>query len=189
MEPKKYMPVSRKKWIIMGASLVAIGAVSLFLLRVTTHTGGPVASKAAPVVTDNPEHELKELAVQLQKKPGHMPVLLRMAQLEREKGAMDDAAGHLRDAIKSEPANQDAHLELGRLLYERNDVSGAIAETEKVLELNPKQVDALYNLGAIYANLGNTDRARSYWQKAVAVDASSDSGRKARQGLTKLGAS
>ena len=180
------MPASRKKWIVMGANLAAIGAVSLFLLKVTTRSQAPAASKAAPVAADNPEHELKELAVQLQKKPGHLPVLLRMAQLERQKGALDDAAGHLREAIKSEPSNPDAHLELGRLLYERNDVTGAITETEKVLVLNPKQVDALYNMGAIYANLGNAERARTYWSQAVAVDASADSGRKAREGLTKL---
>ena len=183
------MPTSRKKWIVMGASLVAIGAVSLFLLKVAAHTAAPAPSRPAPVVADNPEHELKELEVQLQKKPGHMPVLLRMAQLERDKGDLDDAAGHLRDAIKSEPSNPDAHLELGRLLYERNDVGGAIAETEKVLALNPKQVDALYNMGAIYANLGNADRARSYWSQAVAADAVAESGRKAREGLTKLGGS
>lgn len=181
------MPASRNKWIIMGASLAVIGGVSLFLLKVSTRTGAPAASKPAPVATDNPEHELKELAVQLQKKPGHTPVLLRMAQLERDKGALDDAAAHLRKAIEGEPSNQDAHLELGRLLYEKKDVSGALAETEKVLELNPKQVDALYNMGAIYANLGNTARARSYWSQAVSVDSSADSGRKARDGLMKLG--
>ena len=183
------MPASRKKWMVMGASLTLIAAASLFLLKIDARTGASGAPKAAPVAADNPEHELKELEVQLQKKPGHMPVLLRMAQLEHDKGALDDAAGHLRDAIKSEPSNPDAHLELGRLLYERNDVGGAIAETQKVLALNPKQVDALYNLGAIYANLGKADRARSYWQQAVAVDASADSARKAREGLTKLGGS
>jgi len=171
----------------MGASLVLIGLVSAFLLKVATHSGTATAPKAAAVVSDNPEHELKELAVQLQKKPGHTPVLLRMAQLEREKGALDDAAGHLREAIESEPSSQDAHLELGRILYEKKDVNGAIAETEKVLALNPKQVDALYNMGAIYANLGNPERARSYWGKAVAANAASDSGRKAKDGLTKLG--
>lgn len=170
----------------MAASLALIGAVSLFLLKVADRSAAPTASKAVPVTADNPEHELKELAVQLQKKPGHMPVLLRMAQLEREKGDLDGAAGHLREAIESEPSSQDAHLELGRLLYERNDVTGAIAETEKVLALNPNQVDALYNMGAIYANLGNRERARSYWSKAVAVDPGSDSGRKAKDGLAKL---
>jgi cytochrome c-type biogenesis protein CcmH/NrfG len=181
------MPASRKKWIVMGASLAVIGAVSLFLLKVAERTGSPAASKAAPAAADNPDHELKELEVQLQKKPGHMPVLLRMAQLEHDKGNLDEAAGHLRDAIQSEPSNPDAHLELGRLLYERNDVGGAIGETEKVLALNPNQVDALYNMGAIYANLGKADRARSYWRQAVAVSATADSGRKAREGLTKLG--
>lgn len=182
------MPASRKKWIVMAASLAMISAVSLFLLKVASRTEAPAASKAAPVAAaDNPEHELKELEVQLQKKPGHLPVLLRMAQLERDKGELDDAAGHLREAVRSEPSNPDAHLELGRLLYERNDVGGAIAETEKVLALNPKQVDALYNLGAIYANLGNVGRARSYWSQAVAADPAADSGRKAKDGLLKLG--
>lgn len=171
----------------MAASLAAIGGVSLFLLKVIARSEAPAARKPAAVIADNPAHELKELAVQLQMKPGHTPVLLRMAQLEREKGDLDDAAGHLREAIKSEPASQDAHLELGRLLYERNDISGAIAETEKVLELNPRQVDALYNMGAIYANLGNRERARSYWSKAVAADPAAESSRKARDGLTKLG--
>jgi cytochrome c-type biogenesis protein CcmH/NrfG len=180
------MPASRKKWIAMGTSLVLIGAVSAFLLKITTRSETSATSKPSPVASDNPEHELKELAVQLQKKPGHTPVLLRMAQLEREKGALDDAAGHLREAIQGEPSNPDAHLELGRLLYERNDVNGAIAETEKVLALNPKQVDALYNLGAIYANLGNAGRARSFWSRAVAADPVADSSRKAQDGLKKL---
>lgn len=180
------MPASRKKWIIMAASLASIGAVSLFLVKVMDRSAVPAGSKAAPVAADNPEHELKELAVQLQKKPGHTPVLLRMAQLEREKGDLDHAAGHLREAIESEPSSQDAHLELGRLLYERNDVTGAIAETEKVLALNANQVDALYNMGAIYANLGNRERARSYWSRAVAVDPVADSGRKAKDALMKL---
>ncbi len=180
------MPASRKKWIVMGVCLVLIGAVSAFLLRITTHSETSAQPRRAPVAANNPEHELKELAVQLQKKPGHTPVLLRMAQLEREKGALDDAAGHLREAIQGEPSSQDAHLELGRLLYERNDVNGAISETEKVLSLNPKQVDALYNLGAIYANLGNAERARSYWSRAVAADPVADSSRKAQDGLKKL---
>ena len=171
----------------MGVSVVLIGGVSLFLVKVTQRSQGPAVSPAAPVAAaENPDHELKALALELEKKPGHAPILLRMAQLERDKGKLEDAAGHIREAVKTEPSSQEAHLELGRLLYERNDVSGAISETEKVLTLNPKQVDALYNLGAIYANLGNVERARSYWSKAVAADPAADSSRKAKDGLAKL---
>lgn len=184
------MPALRKKWIGMGVSALLLGGVSLFLWKIASHSQAPAASRPAPpVVADNPDHELKELEVDLQKKPGHPPVLIRMAQLERDQGKLDDALKHLREAVQSEPSNQDAHLELGRVLYERNDVGGSIAETEKVLSLNPKQIDALYNLGAIYANLGNPQRARSYWSRAVAIDPAADSGRKAQEGLRKLGGS
>ena len=180
------MSVSRKKWVGMAVSLVLIAGLSIFLVKVIQRSEAPTASRPAAAAADNPEHELKALALELEKKPGHAPILLRMAQLERDKGKLDDAASHLREAVKTEPSSQEAHLELGRLLYERNDVSGAISETEKVLTLNPKQVDALYNLGAIYANLGNVERARSYWSRAIAADPAADSSRKAKDGLGKL---
>src|SRR5689334_14610860 len=90
-----------------------------------------------------------------QEETGPHAVLMRMAQIEREKGKLDEATAHLREVIKNEPANAEAHLELGRNLYEKGDVQGGIAETQQVLKIDPRQVDALYNLGAIYANLGN----------------------------------
>jgi tetratricopeptide (TPR) repeat protein len=183
------MPALHKKWIVMGVSGALIGVMSVFLLRVVSHSEAPASARVAPVAAESPEHELKALAMQLEKKPGHIPVLMRMAQIERDKGDLEEAAGHLREAVKNEPTNQDAHLELGRVLYERKDVDGAMAETEKVLNLNPRQVDALYNMGAIYANLGNAERARTYWAKAVEADPRADSALKAKQGLTKLGGS
>ena len=183
------MPALPKKWVWMVSSVVLIGALSLFLFKVVSRSEAPAASSKAPAVADNPEHELKELSVELEKKPGHSPILMRMAQLERDKGQLDDAAGHLREVVKDEPSNQAAHLELGRILYEKKDIGGAITETQKVLELNPKQVDALYNMGAIYANMGNARQARSYWSKAVEVNPAADSSKKAREALTKLGGS
>jgi len=181
---------SLKKRLLLGALMAAIGVGTFCLLRVTPGTAPPTpAARQEPLRpgVETPEHELKALAVELEKKPGHVPVLMRMAQLERDKGKIDDAVSHLRDAVASEPANLDARLELGRALYDKGDVGGAIAETEKILAADPKQVDALYNLGAIYANLGNAERARQYWKRAVGAGANADSGKKAQQGLSKLG--
>ena len=182
------MKASYKKWILLGAFglLIAAGAVALW--KVTPGGRGAKATGEQPIA-ENPDHELKALAMELEKKPGHTPVLMRMAQIEREKGKLEDAAQHLREAVNSEPANVDARLELGRVLYERGDVGGAIAETQKILESDPKHVDALYNLGAIYANLGDSQRARSYWSKAVEVGRNADGGKKAREALAKLGGS
>jgi len=182
------MKPSHKKWTWMTGSCLALGGASLFWWQVMSRTHAPDLAQP-PEAVENPDHELKALEMQLLKKPGHMPVLMRMAQIEQDKGKLGDAAEHLREAVKTEPANLDAHLELGRVLYEEGDVPGAISETEKILVSDPKHVDALYNLGAIYANLGNAQRARSYWTRAVDANAQADSGKKAREGLTKLGGS
>jgi Flp pilus assembly protein TadD len=186
----EFMREGRKKWLILGAVIVVIAAGSVFLTTVATRTNSSASSTgASPAPTENPDHELKALAVELEKKPGHTPILMRMADLEHGKGKLDDAIQHMQQAVQSEPANKEARLELGRLLYEKGDIGGAITETEKILASDPGQVDALYNLGAIYANLGNNERAKSYWIRAAKVGGDADSGRKAREALTKLGGS
>jgi tetratricopeptide (TPR) repeat protein len=94
--------------------------------------------------------------------------------------------GYLREAVTQNPKNAEANLELGRVLFETGDVGGAIRATEAVLEINPVHVDALYNLGAIYGNLSQDDRARTYWEKAVTIAPESESGRRAKENLSKL---
>lgn len=179
-----------RKWAALVICLSLIGAGVFFLFWMTSQSEKPASPKrpaaVQATVKDNPEHELKELAVQLKKKPGHVPVLMRMAQIEHDQSRLAEAAAHLREAITSEPANADAHLELGRVLYEKGDHDEALKETEQALAINPKQVDAMYNLGAIHANAGNTERALSYWQDAVKSAPESDSGKKAREALARL---
>ena len=96
----------------------------------------------------NSEHELKALGEQLKRKPGHAPVLFRMAELERAAGRHAEAAAHLREILKAEPG-KGSPLELGRALFEAGDVQAALAETASSLTGSRRNVDALYNLGAI----------------------------------------
>jgi tetratricopeptide (TPR) repeat protein len=136
--------------------------------------------------TADKQHEFVALSEELKKTPKHTPVLLRMAQLARELGRLPEAVQHLREAVASEPRNAEAHLELGRALFESADIEGAILETKRVLEIDTKHVDALYNLGAIYGNMNRDDLARAYWEKAVAADPDSPSGRQAKEALPRL---
>ena len=180
------MTPSRRKWALLAVFLVPVGAGALFLFRLTSRSEAPAPAKQSAAVQDSPAHELKELALLLQKKPGHFPVLMRMAQIERDQGMLAAAITHLREAVASEPANADAHVELGRALWEKGDRGEALKATEQALAINPKHVDALYNLGAIQANLGDTKDARSYWERAIESAPESDSGKKAREGLARL---
>ncbi|MDE3167240.1 MAG: tetratricopeptide repeat protein [Acidobacteriota bacterium] len=176
-----------KKRLILAGCLAAVAGGALFLFRAVSRSESQPAPKAAAAVKNNPDHELKELGVQLQQKPGHVPVLMRMAQIEREQGKMPDAIKHLREAAASEPSNTDVLVELGRVLYETGARGEARQITERAVTINPKSVDALYNLGAIYANSGDPARARAYWQQAAVADPSSESGKRAKDGIAQLG--
>ena len=115
-----------------------------------------------------------------------LPILTRLAQIARENGKPAEAIPYLRRIIQLEPKNTEARLELGRNLYDTGDVTGAMEQTNQVLSEDQKNVDALYNMGAIYANSSKPEIARDYWKRAVASDPASDSGKRAAQSLQRL---
>jgi tetratricopeptide (TPR) repeat protein len=131
-------------------------------------------------------HEEKVLNLALQKKPGHVPVLLQLAQLEFEKGQFREAEGHLQQIVNAEPANIEARLELSKIKFQLGDVAGALGNTQAILKSNPTQPDALYNLGAIYGNLGDNERALEYWNRLLSTAPNSESGKHARQLIGQL---
>ncbi len=184
------------KGVLILATLAAL--VVFFCSDLLTRKGKPnslpkarqtqqmAQEPTASPVKQSDEHQMKVLALALQKKPGHTPVLLQLAQLESQKGKLADARGHLEEILRSEPGNQQARLELGRVLFQLGDVQGAISQTEEILKAHPSDPDALYNLGAIYGNLGNRERAEEYWKRLLTAAPESDSGKRARQMMTQL---
>ncbi|MBI4909012.1 MAG: tetratricopeptide repeat protein [Acidobacteria bacterium] len=181
------------KSLLLRSSVVVLTAAALYVpvqrYRRKNPAVAPHAQPAKPATQDiakTNEHEIKVLQAQLDKKPGHAPVLLRMAELAREAGKPAEAAKHLREALQSEPDLLDARLELGRALFDAGDPRGAIQETSAILRSHPKDTDALYNLGAIHANLGDFPNAVKFWQEAVSADPQSESGRRAKESLAQI---
>jgi len=169
-----------------------IGGAVLFSLRSLMGpkpSAAPAATStsSATVVPQNAAHEKASLEEELRKNPGHPPILLRLAEMSASQGDAKAAIQYLKQAVDADSKNADARLELGRALHDSGDIEGAIRETKQLLADHPTNVDGLYNLGAIYANQNQNDLARQYWDKAVAAEPMSDSGLKAKDGLTKLG--
>ena len=173
--------------ILVGLAIAGAISGSLLLLEHRKPKEAAAVPSSSINSTANHIHELTALREQLKQNPNHPPILFRMAQLSSEMGENGAAISYLRQLLKADASNLEAHLELGRLLYADNDVPGAIAETEQILKKDSKQVDALYNLGAINANLGRNEVAREFWKRAVASGPDSDSGKRAKDGLQKLG--
>jgi len=197
------------KWALPAAALAVIFAM-LYLGSQPSNgdSPGPAVSTASRTASKYPnlwletadrqnalpsaadqEHELAGLKDQLKKNPNHTPVLLRMAEVARGLGKTAESIDYLTQAISGDPGNVEARLELGRELFETGKIDKAIEVTKQILEKKPGNADALYNLGAIYGNLGQDDIARQYFQKAVASEPDSPSGKNAKKGLETLSAS
>lgn len=146
------------------------------------------ASAAAPAgaAPADPVHEMASLEEQRKQNPNHAPILIRMAELKKQGGDGAEALKLLQEAAKTEPGNAEIQLELGKALFESNDPQGAIQATSRILEKDKNHVDALYNLGAIYGNMGDDAKAHEYFTRAAEANPTSDSGMKAKAALVQL---
>jgi Tfp pilus assembly protein PilF len=93
--------------------------------------------------------------------------------------------GHMQ-ALKGDGNQADVHLELSLGYWEMHDLAAAEEQNRAVLRFDRGQSDALYNLGAIYANRGDKIQARRYWMDAVRLGGKSDGAEKSRLALERL---
>ncbi|POY35168.1 hypothetical protein C3K47_16435 [Solitalea longa] len=63
----------------------------------------------------------------------------------------------------------DSLYQVALNFYDKQDSKNAIVNFEEVLKLNPKHIDALYNLAAIQYQLGNKAKAIELFQRSAAL--------------------
>jgi tetratricopeptide (TPR) repeat protein len=81
-------------------------------------------------------------------------------------GRSAEAASHLRLALDRNPENSHALLGMANLAIGRNDFAGAEGHLLDVLKLDPDDVEANFNLGALYVqSLGQPEKAVRYWRR------------------------
>jgi len=76
----------------------------------------------------------------------------------------------LQDAVKHNPNNVLAWINLGNILMDNSRYIEAIDAYEKALELNPKNVDVRVDMGTCYRRVGIADRAAEEFREAITID-------------------
>ena len=66
--------------------------------------------------------------------------------------------------------NEIAHMELGKFYFINNKYDEAVAEFQKVLEINKSNAEAYYNIGLINETSNNIDEAKKMYSKALAIN-------------------
>jgi tetratricopeptide (TPR) repeat protein len=181
------MRIGSLKFVVLTATAIGIVAISRCGTSTPSHPRAPVAqAKPASLPPTSVDHEARMLASELKKKPGHVPILLRLARIASDSGHPAEAIARLEEALRHEPGNVEARLDLGKLLFEQGNIQAAVEQNEAILKSKPDHPDALYNLGAIYGNIGNASRAGQYWRRLLAASPESESGRRAGRMLALL---
>ncbi|MBI5895379.1 MAG: AAA family ATPase [Desulfobacterales bacterium] len=80
-----------------------------------------------------------------------------------------EARGLLEKAAAADPDNAQAHLELGHLCTRSKQFTPAIEHYQAAIRLSPQSVEALYNLGFIYAANGAPAKAEEMFNRVVAL--------------------
>ena len=85
-------------------------------------------------------------------------------------GNLDLALAELSKAVKANPDDPVARLNLGIVLARRGDLDGAILEYREAIRLNPKFAPGHRELAAMLANKKQYDEAQKHFLQAVACD-------------------
>lgn len=122
--------------------------------------------------------KLPSLAIQALKKaleirPADVDVLFALGDLYYKRGDLIPAEEIFRKIISVTPGDtytETALINLGIILDEMERYSEAMDTLERVIQLNPKNYNAYYNLGLASLHSGQAARAIQAWKKASALE-------------------
>jgi cytochrome c-type biogenesis protein CcmH/NrfG len=132
------------------------------------------------------ESRLDSLQRALAENPTDDAARIRLARHLEASHQLPGALEHYREHLRRVPDDADAWLDLGRVLSATGDIEGAEAATKAVLALDPANGSALYNMGAIAANLGRRDEAETWWGRAIVEAAGTAAAERAASSLKRI---
>ena len=102
----------------------------------------------------------QEYRAALAENPQDEKSVLRLAEIDAQKGNLQKAYQEYTKAVELQPADADAKLGLAKALIEMNQTDKALVLLEKTVELEPTNATAHYRLGTLYRKLGRVEEAK-----------------------------
>ena len=88
------------------------------------------------------------------------------------KGELESAISHYKNALKIRPELAEAHCNLGIVYKNLGDTKNAIECYENALRINPDYLDAHMNFGLCLMESGNLVRAENCFKKVIQINPS-----------------
>ena len=164
------LPVHDEFWrprVVYGMATVCLllGLAIGYLLR---GSESPAARVGSPIRPNSPEastqsaqmpsleqmkamadRKVEPLLAKLNSDPKNKDLLIEIASFYKSAHQFKDAAAYLERASQIDPKNIAIRTEMASCLYFAGDVDGALSALQESLRQNPKDANALFNLGLI----------------------------------------
>ncbi|MGB7727170.1 MAG: tetratricopeptide repeat protein [Candidatus Acidiferrum sp.] len=107
--------------------------------------------------------------------PKNAGLLVQIAGIYQASHQFKEAAGYFEKALSIDPKNVSARTEMASCLYYSGDADGAVAQLNQVLKSNPKDANALFNIGMIkYRGKKDPAGAVAAWQQLLKANPNLD---------------
>jgi len=116
----------------------------------------------------------REFNAELANDPQHVQSLVYLGDTQIQLNQPADAKPVLEKALRLDPAQPLAHLDLGILLSDAGDNEGALSELTLAEKLNPNDVNVHWRLGRLYRTMGKKDEAKAEFDKASTLNKAAD---------------
>ena len=151
---------------MMAAICLAVGLAAGYMVRssespalsahaVASAAPTPVHPGAMSAGQMPSAHQMKQMAdkqaaplvEKLKSNPNDSASLKQVGAIYYATGQFKDASNYYEKALQTEPANVDDRVKLATSLYREGDADAAIAQLSKALTYDPKNANALFDLG------------------------------------------
>jgi cytochrome c-type biogenesis protein CcmH/NrfG len=107
--------------------------------------------------------------------PKNAGLLVQIAGSYQASHQFKEAAGYFAKALSLDPNNVSARTEMASCLYYSGDADGAVAQLNQALRSNPKDANALFNIGMIkYRGKKDPAGAVAAWQQLLKTNPNLD---------------
>lgn len=102
----------------------------------------------------------KEYRAALTENPQDAKSILRLADIDEQKGNSQQALEEYKKAVALQPTDADAKLGLAKMLIEMDRTDEALPLLEDAVRLDPTNATAHYRLGTLYRKMGRSEESK-----------------------------
>ena len=114
---------------------------------------------------------VQELSAKIKQNPRDFDSIVELANLNFDQKNYGDAVKLYKTALEVRPDALNVRTDMGTAMFYQERFDDAIAEFQQVLQSDPKNAQALFNLGITMLH-GKNDpkRALEYWERMIATN-------------------